>query len=135
MENVLLGLPSESKEDAIRRAGDLLVSGGYVSEDYVAGMLEREKIATTYMGMGLALPHGTEEAKAKVKSTGIVVLQYPEGVEFVEGEKARLVVGIAGKGDEHLDILAKLGSAFEDAQVLETLCITKDKEEIVKVLK
>ena len=94
-------------------------------------MLEREKEATTYMGLGLALPHGTVEGKKSVKNTGIAVLQYPEGVEFSEGEKARLVIGIAGKGDEHLEIMAKLAGALEDPGVLETLCTTTDKGAIL----
>ena len=129
--NILLGLAPESKEAAIRRAGELLVKGGYVGSEYVTAMLEREKEATTYMGLGLALPHGTEDGKKAVKNTGIAVLQYPEGIEFSEGEKARLVIGIAGKGDEHLEIMAKLACALEDPGVLETLCTTTDKDTIL----
>lgn len=132
--NILTGLPSESKEDAIRRAGGLLCSSGYVSEDYIDAMLEREKVTSTYMGMGLAIPHGTAGAKDKVLRSGIVVLQYPEGVDF-DGEKARLIVGIAGVGDEHLDILAKVAGALDDEALLERLGTTNDSEEIYKTLK
>lgn len=132
--NILTGLPSESKEDAIRRAGGLLCSSGYVSEDYIGAMLEREKVTSTYMGMGLAIPHGTAGAKDKVLRSGIVVLQYPEGVDF-DGEKARLIVGIAGVGDEHLDILAKVAGALDDEALLERLGTTNDSEEIYKTLK
>lgn len=132
--NILTGLPSESKEDAIRRAGGLLCSSGYVSEDYIGAMLEREKVTSTYMGMGLAIPHGTAGAKDKVLRSGIVVLQYPEGIDF-DGEKARLIVGIAGVGDEHLDILAKVAGALDDEALLERLGTTNDSEEIYKTLK
>ena len=132
--NILTGLPSESKEDAIRRAGGLLCSSGYVSEDYIGAMLEREKVTSTYMGMGLAIPHGTAGAKDKVLRSGIVVLQYPEGIDF-DGEKARLIVGIAGVGDEHLDILAKVAGALDDEALLERLGATNDSEEIYKTLK
>ena len=96
-------------------------------------MLEREKIVTTYIGMGLAIPHGTSETKALVRNSGIVVLQYPDGVDFGE-EKARLVIGIAGVGDAHLDILAKISSSLDDEEVLERLSVTKDPEEIFKAL-
>ena len=134
-DNIVVGLATESKEDAIRRAGNMLVRGGYVDEPYVEAMIERENITTTYMGMGLAIPHGTDSAKSSVKRSGIVVLQYPDGVSFVpDDEPARLVVGIAGVGDEHLEILAKVAGALEQEDVLENLCTTSEKEEIYKIL-
>lgn len=133
IRNILTGLPSESKEDAILRAGHMLEASGYVESGYAESMLEREKVASTYMGMGLAIPHGTSETKALVRESGIVVLQYPDGVDFGE-EKARLVIGIAGAGDAHLDILAKISSALDDEEVLERLSVTSDPENILKTL-
>ena len=133
LRNILTGLPSESKEDAILRAGHMLEASGYVESGYAESMLEREKVASTYMGMGLAIPHGTSETKALVRESGIVVLQYPDGVDFGE-EKARLVIGIAGAGDAHLDILAKISSALDDEEVLERLSVTSDPEDILKTL-
>ncbi len=133
LRNILTGLPSEPKEDAILRAGHMLEASGYVESGYAESMLEREKVASTYMGMGLAIPHGTSETKALVRESGIVVLQYPDGVDFGE-EKARLVIGIAGAGDAHLDILAKISSALDDEEVLERLSVTSDPEDILKTL-
>ncbi len=133
LRNILTGLPSESKEDAILRAGHMLEASGYVESGYAESMLEREKVASTYMGMGLAIPHGTSETKALVRESGIVVLQYPDGVDFGE-EKARLVIGIAGAGDAHLDILAKISSVLDDEEVLERLSVTSDPEDILKTL-
>lgn len=133
IKNILTGLPSESKDDAILRAGHMLEASGYVDPGYAESMLERERIVSTYMGMGLAIPHGTSETKALVRESGIVVLQYPDGVDFGE-EKARLVIGIAGVGDAHLDILAKIGSALDDEEVLERLSVTSDPEDILKAL-
>ena len=134
IKNILTGLASESKEEAILRAGRLLEASGYVDSGYAESMLEREKIVSTYMGMGLAIPHGTSETKALVKESGIVVLQYPDGVDFGD-EKARLVIGIAGVGDAHLDILAKISSALDDEEVLERLSSTGNPEEIFNTLK
>lgn len=131
---VLLGLTSESKEDAIRRAGMLLADKGCVLPEYADAMLERERLSTTYMGMGLAIPHGTSEAKEKVLKSGIAVLQYPDGVDF-DGEKARLIVGIAGVGDSHMDILAHIAEVLEDETVLDSLCTTTDKSLIIDTLK
>lgn len=114
-----------SKEEAIRAAGELLVKQGCVDESYVEAMLERERLTTTYMGMGLAIPHGTSEAKGSVKKTGIVLVQYPDGVDFGD-EKAQLVFGIAGIGDEHLDLLQKICEALEDEDVMEKMKTTDD---------
>ena len=134
MENILTGLDPESKEEAIRRAGKLLNEAGYVDAEYVEAMIERENLTTTYMGMGLAIPHGTSEAKNAVKNSGIAVLQYPEGVDFGD-EKAHLVIGIAGVGDSHLEILAKVCEALEDEEILERLSKSAGAEEIYEILK
>lgn len=122
-----------SKEEAIRAAGELLVKQGCVDKAYVDAMIEREKLVTTYMGMGLAIPHGTSEAKNSVKKTGIVLLQYPEGVEFGD-EKAQLVFGIAGIGDEHLDLLQKICESLEDEDVMEKMKTTDDVAWILEQL-
>lgn len=131
-ENIILGLESNvTKQDAIRKAGELLHKHGYVNKEYIEAMVKREEITTTYMGMGIAIPHGTNDAKEAVLKTGIVVLQYPDGVDFGE-EKANLVIGIAGVGDEHLEVLANISSSIDDEEVLEKLKTTTDKEFILK---
>ena len=128
------GLPAEPKEEAIRRAGELLVAGGYARPEYVDAMLRREKLATTCLGMGLAIPHGTSDAKERVLRSGIVILQYPDGVDF-DGEKAHLIVGIAGVGEEHLEILARLSASFEDEELLQRLMTATDPQVIYDALK
>ena len=134
IENIRTGLAPESKEEAIRRVGQVLYDSGYVDVSYIDAMLERENLTTTYMGMGLAIPHGTSEAKAAVIKSGIAVLQYPEGVEFGD-EKAHLIIGIAGVGDSHLEILAKVSEALEDEEVLDRLSKSADASEIYETLK
>lgn len=131
-KNIVLGLESESKEEAIKRAGNLLVNGGYVKESYVDAMLEREEVVSTYIGMGVAIPHGIGVAKREIKSSGIVVLQYPNGVDFGE-EFAYLVVGIAGVGDEHIEILSNIAISLEDMELVERLKKTKSEDEILEV--
>lgn len=126
-DGIKLNQAPVTKEEAIQAAGELLAKLGYVDDSYADAMQEREKLMTTYMGMGVAIPHGTTQAKGTVKKTGIVLLQYPEGVDFGE-EKAQLVFGIAGIGDEHLDLLSKICEMLEDQEVLETLKTTDDTE-------
>lgn len=132
--NIRVGLPAEPKEEAIRRAGELLVAGGYARPEYVDAMLRREELATTCLGMGLAIPHGTSDAKERVLRSGIVILQYPDGVDF-DGEKAHLIVGIAGVGEEHLEILARLSASFEDEELLQRLMTATDPQVIYDALK
>lgn len=130
-EGIKTGLKSVDKETAIRAAGELLMELGYVNKDYIDAMVEREKIVTTYMGMGVAIPHGTSNAKETVKKSGIVVMQYPDGVPFGD-EKAHLIIGIAGVGDEHLEILANVAGSLEDMDLLEKLKKSADVDTIMK---
>lgn len=130
---IKVGQAPVSKEEAIRAAGELLVAEGCVEAPYVDAMLEREKVFTTYMGMGIAIPHGTSEAKAQVKKTGITLVQYPEGVDFGD-EKANLVFGIAGIGDEHLDMIQKIVQALENPEELEKMKTTDDVDWILEKL-
>lgn len=132
-DNILTGLKTESKDDAILRAGHLLEQKGYVRKGYADAMLKRESESTTYMGMGIAIPHGTDEAKKDIIRSGIVILQYPEGVDFGD-EKAYLIAGIAGKGDEHIEILASLGETFEDEEKLKALMSAEDPNIIYNIL-
>ncbi|WP_430885378.1 PTS mannitol transporter subunit IICBA [Fusibacter sp. JL216-2] len=125
-EAVIVGLKSETKEEAIQRAGQKLAQMGYVNSAYVEGMLEREKLTTTYIGSNVAIPHGTNETKAHVKQTGLVILQYPEGVDFGDGNTAYLVIGIAALGDEHMTILSNIAESIGNVEVLEKLKTTDD---------
>ncbi|KQR26647.1 PTS mannitol transporter subunit IICBA [Deinococcus sp. Leaf326] len=130
-ENIVLGLGSVARDQAVVRAGEQLVKSGYVSSDYVPAMLEREKVVSTYIGNGIAIPHGVGAAKAAIKTSGIVVNQYPDGVDF-DGERAYLVIGIAGAGDEHLQILSRIADALEDEATVMRLARTRDADEIYR---
>jgi len=132
-DSILLNQAPVTKEEAIRKAGELLVARGAVEPAYVDAMQERERMVSTYMGMGIAIPHGTAQAKGTVKKTAISMVQYPEGVDF-GAEKAQLVFGIAGIGEEHLDLLAKIAGCLEDPEVLEKMKTTDDADWIMKIL-
>lgn len=95
--NIKLNQTVNSKEDAIRLAGQTLIDNGYVKNGYVEKMFEREETSSTFMGNFIAIPHGTEDAKDEVLHSGISVIQIPDGVEYGEGNTAKVVFGIAGK--------------------------------------
>ena len=130
-EGIKLGLSTVSMEEAIVAAGELLRDLGYVDDDYIPAMIRRNKEASVYIGLGLAIPHGTEDAKRNVKKSGIIVMQYPDGVEF-NGGTAQLVIGIAGVGDEHLEILGQITEAVTEDEILEKLKTTTDVDYILK---
>lgn len=133
-EGIRLGQKSVSKEEAIEAAGNLLYELGYVEKEYIEAMQERERTVTTYLGMGVAIPHGTGDAKNKVKKTGIVFVQYPDGVDFGD-EKAYLVFGIAGIGNEHLELLGKITQVIESQDNLDKLKTAENVQEILDMLK
>ncbi|MCX8642202.1 MULTISPECIES: PTS mannitol transporter subunit IICBA [unclassified Gilliamella] len=135
-KNIFLNLTANTKEEAIRFAGQKLVDNGYVKPAYIEAMLEREKLTSTYLGESIAVPHGTIESKDEVITTGIVFCQYPSGVQFGEEEsdKAKIVIGIAARNNEHLSVIAKLTNALDDESIIAKLASTNSIEEVLAIL-
>ena len=131
---VTLQAVAAGKEDAIRQAGQLLVQAGYVKPAYVDGMLGREATMSTYLGNGVAIPHGQYDDLSLILNTGISVLQLSQGVEWEPGELVYLVIGIAAQSDEHVGVLARLAEVIEDEETTEQLIHTTDPMVIVESL-
>lgn len=123
-----------NKEEAIRDVGRILVEAGKVGPEYIEKMIEREGLATTYVGNSVAVPHGTKDSLAFIRETGLAVVQVPAGVDFGGGNRARLLVGIAAKGDEHLDLLTAIASVCSDDEKLERLIHAPDVEAVLREL-
>ena len=132
-ENILTGLAPENHEDVIRRCGALLVKAGYVTEKYVEGMLARDRDFSVAIGNGIAIPHGAKEYKKEIIATGLVVMTYPQGVAWNDGT-VKLVVGIAAKGDEHIEILERLVDVFEDEEAVDAVVAAGDVEKLFEIL-
>ena len=132
--NVRLGASPGTKEAAIRMVAGLLADGGHIDPGYAESMLGREKVANTYLGEGIAIPHGMLKDRDMIHQTGIAVVQVPSGVEWNPGEQVRLVVGIAAASDEHLQILANLTQVLVDADEVERLSTTSDPAVLVNRL-
>ena len=133
-ERIQLNAAAADRSEAIRKAGELLVNSGCVLPPYIDGMLLRETTMSTYLGSGVAIPHGVYENRDHILQTGISVLQLPQGVEWDEGEMAYLVIGIAASSDEHVGVLASLAEAVEDEAILNELISATDPEIILKYL-
>jgi len=123
--DVYTGLPSVDKWAAIRLAGEKLLLKGCVEEPYIEAMLEREKVVTTYLGEGVAIPHGVGAARGYIRRTGLVVLQFPEGVAFETGD-AYLLVGIAALEDEHMPLLAGIANIMTQEELLQPVLHSTD---------
>ncbi|GEM_PF-257243 len=132
-EAVITGLPSVSKTQAIEYVGSLLVERGHVSEKYVGAMLEREESVSTFLGNGVAMPHGTFESRDWVQSTGIVVAQYPDGVDWGVGT-AHLVIGLGAVGDDHVAVLSHIAEVLQDEETAEELWTTDNADQLFTVL-
>lgn len=133
-QNIVLNVKREEKFEAIKRAGRLLVQNGYVEEGYIEGMINRENEITTYIGNGIAIPHGMNQYVKYIKESGIVIIQYPEGVDFGDGNIAYLVIGIAGKNDDHMSLLSKIAITCQYEESVKKLVESKSKDEIIKLI-
>ncbi|WP_437512604.1 phosphoenolpyruvate--protein phosphotransferase [Sorangium sp. So ce1099] len=132
--NVWLGRAAADKAEAIRTVGRAMVESGFIEPGYIDSMLQREQVAATYLGSGIAIPHGLPAARHLVRATGIVVVQFPDGVAWADGERARVAVGIAARSDEHLQVLANLTGVLGDASAAARLARTSDPGEVIAAL-
>jgi mannitol PTS system EIICBA or EIICB component len=132
-ENIFIGQEFQTKEEAIRFAGEALVKAGYAEDSYVDAMIEREGITTTYMGNNVAIPHGTEDAKKAVTKSGFTVIQVPEGVDF-NGEQAKLIFGIAGKDGTHLEILSSIAVICSEQENVDRMVQAKTAQELKDII-
>jgi phosphocarrier protein FPr len=134
LSNVQLHARVANKADAIHAAGNLLVNSQYIKAGYLDSMLAREKVADTFLGNGIAIPHGLPKDRDLILRTGIAVLQVPDGVQWNRGETVYLVVAIAARSDEHIGILANLTNILTDEDTVRQLATTDDPNDIIKTL-
>ena len=123
------------RDAAIRAAGELLVADGCVPAAYVAGMLAREQVMSTFVGKGIAIPHGLEPDMSTVISAGVSVVRLAVPVRWNDdGDEVRFVCGLAATAEEHMGVLAALAEVLDDEASLERLRTTSDPAEIVQIL-
>lgn len=133
-QDIHLGAAASDKQEAIRQVAAALTQAGRVSEGYVDGMLARELQTSTYLGNGIAIPHGTTDTRDLVLDTGVQVFQFPQGIAWGEGQTAYVVIGIAARSDEHLGLLRQLTHVLSDDSVAERLAKTDSAEELRSLL-
>lgn len=124
---------SVTQDEALQEATDILVAAGAVTPAYVDAMKQREETVSTFMGNGLAIPHGTNETKEAILASGLSVVRYDGGVDWA-GEQATFVIGIAGRGDEHLEILSQIAILFSDEDDVAKLNAAETPDELFALL-
>lgn len=134
-ENIALNVKVKDKEEAIRYAGKILVENAYTTPKYIAHMMERERRFSVYIGNHLAIPHGIESSDSEIYTSGLSVVQIPEGVDFGDGNIAYVVIGIAGKDGTHLNMLSNIALICAEEENIEKMRHAENKQEIMELLK
>jgi PTS system mannitol-specific IIA component len=133
LDRVRIHPAGATRDEALKEAADVLVAAGAVTTDYLQAMHDRERAVSTYMGNGLAIPHGTNDAKDAVLGSALSVVRYDGGVDW-DGERATFVIGIAGKDGEHLEILSQIAILFSDDDDVAALNAAATREELFELL-
>jgi PTS system mannitol-specific IIA component/phosphocarrier protein FPr len=132
-EGVRLGLRAADKWDAIRQSGALLTELGAIDPGYPEAMLERERSVSTFIGEGVAIPHGTDEARSLVRRTTLGFLQFPDGIDW-DGNDVRVCVAIAAKGNEHMAVLSGLAQILMEPEQAQALRSSSNVDEVLTLL-
>lgn len=132
VENIITGLNSITRQEAIQMSGNMMLDNSFITERYIEGMFSRDEELSTYIGNHIAIPHGEYEYKEEVLNTGLTMLVIPEGIEW-HGEDVKIVIGIAAKNNEHLDIISNIAIKLSDMDVVDQL-LTSEPHEILEIL-
>lgn len=131
--NIIIDDVIKTKEEAIHKIAKMLQNSGYTTSEYEQGMLLREKETPTNMGNGIAIPHGIQDSKKAIINSGICIIIVPNGIQWNE-EKVKLVVGIAGIEDEHLEILSKIALKLQNQKLVEEIVNIRDIDKLYNLL-
>ena len=134
LEQISMAQSAVDKNAALELIADHLVADGLVAEGYLTGLMNREQQGSTFLGQGIAIPHGTPETRDLVSTTGVRLMQFPEGVDWGDGQMVYLAIGIAAKSDEHLRLLQLLTRALGEEDLGQALREAKTPEDLLKLL-
>lgn len=133
-KNIRLNGSAANKEEAIKQVAAGLVANNHVAEGYADGMFAREQQTSTFLGNGIAIPHGTLDTRHLVQETGVQIIQFPQGVQWGDGNTAYVVIGIAAKSDEHLTLLRQLTTVLSDEDATAELAKTQNIQAFADIL-
>lgn len=131
-ENIIIHHQPLTYREAIEKVGAMLKKSGYVTQKYVDGMFKRDEELSVYLGNLLAIPHGVFEVKDEILHSGICVMVVPNGIDW-HGEEVKVVIGLAGKGEEHMQILSNISMIFAEIEEVEKLIKLQDPQQIYQL--
>jgi len=132
-QSINLTAEAKDRDDAIRQAGNALLAAGAIDASYIDAMLERENSVSTFVGEGVAIPHGTLAGKDAVKNDALVLLRFPDGVDW-DGNDVKVAIGIAAKGNGHIALLSQLATVLLEPEKAEALRNATTKEQVYELL-
>jgi len=133
LEQIVLGGTATTREEAISEAAGILVAAGAVTDDYERYMFEREASVSTFMGNGLAIPHGTNEGKDTILASALSFVRYDSPIDW-GGNPVTFVVGIAGKDGGHMQVLSGIAIIFSDDDSVAALTAATSREQVLALL-
>lgn len=133
-KNIFMNHAPATKEEIIREIGQIFLDGGYTTDKYTQAMLDKEETFNTAIGNNVAIPHGIESMRGEIKNTGLVIMTFPEGIDWGDGETVKLIIGIAAVGDEHMDVLQKIAQACEDEEAVDAI-LAKSTDDVYEMFK
>ena len=132
-QSINLTAEAKDRDDAIRQAGQALLAAGAIDASYIDAMLERENSVSTFVGEGVAIPHGTLAGKDAVKNDALVLLRFPDGVDW-DGNEVKVAIGIAAKGNGHIALLSQLATVLLEPEKADALRNATTKEQVYELL-
>nr|WP_294977484.1 phosphoenolpyruvate--protein phosphotransferase [uncultured Pseudomonas sp.] len=133
-QQVRMDQRAADKQAALALLGAALEDDGLVAAGYLDGLQAREAQGSTYLGQGIAIPHGTPDTRHLVQRTGVRLMHFPEGVAWGDGQVVHLAIAIAAKSDEHLHLLQLLTRALGDGEVGAALRAAEKPEDLLQLL-
>lgn len=133
IDNIKLSASFASRDEAIKAAGQILVENGYVASEYVDCMLQREAVISTYVGNNVVVPHGISGSEHFIKQSGISVIVVPQGIKYTDTDVAKLIIGIAGRDGQHMDILGQIAMICSEQENVDEILQAKSAQEILEI--
>ncbi|WP_323156161.1 fused PTS fructose transporter subunit IIA/HPr protein, partial [Pseudomonas oryzihabitans] len=133
-QHIRMAQQAPDKATALAMLAESLVTDGLVAPGYLEGLKAREAQGSTYLGQGIAIPHGTPQTRDQVHVTGVRMMQFPHGVDWGDGQLTYLAIAIAAKSDEHLRILQLLTRALGESDLQQALRDAREPQQILDLL-
>ncbi|EKN5918320.1 TPA: PTS sugar transporter subunit IIA [Yersinia enterocolitica] len=133
-ENIHLGCHAKNKAEVLSMVGKEFKAKGYINQDCIAFLNEREQQVSTFLGNGITLPHLPKSATNIIVKTGVEIFQFPDGVIWDRSNVMFIAIGVIAKEKEHIDVLKDIASIFSDEIIANALSLISNKQDFLRIL-